>query len=138
MDKARTLGAVALVTVALAAVGCGGDDEESAGDTQETTTTAPVPSGATLEGSVGPGFEISLVTADGAPASSVSPGSYELVVEDLSGIHNFRLTGPGVDVSTSVGGEGTERFQVELEPGSYSFVCDPHAGSMNGTLEVVG
>ena len=41
-------------------------------------------------------------------------------------------------MSTSVGDSGTETFQVELEPGTYSFVCDPHASSMNGSLEVSG
>ena len=41
-------------------------------------------------------------------------------------------------MSTEVGESGTETFQVELEPGAYSFVCDPHASSMNGSLEVSG
>ncbi len=71
--------------------------------------------------------------------TSVAPGSYELVVEDLSDIHDFHLTGAGgVDVSTDVAGEGTETFTVELEAGTYEFVCDPHAGTMNGTIEVSG
>jgi len=137
MRARHTIAAVALAVVALAAAGCGGDDEESAG-TQDTTTTEPAPAGTALQGSVGPGFEISLVTVDGTSVSSLSPGSYELEVEDLSGIHNFHLTGPGVDVSTSVGEEGSESFQVDLEVGLYTFLCDPHASQMNGSFEVVG
>jgi len=39
-------------------------------------------------------------------------------------------------VTTDVAEEGTESFTVELEAGTYSFVCDPHAGQMNGTIEV--
>ncbi len=138
MSKTRTLAVVALVGFTLASVGCGGDDEEGAGDTQETTTTEPAATGSALSGTVGPGFDISLSTADGTSVTTLAPGSYDLEVEDLSTSHNFHLTGPGVDVSTDVGEEGTESFQVELEPGTYEFVCDPHATSMNGSFEVSG
>jgi Copper binding proteins, plastocyanin/azurin family len=136
MSRTRKLAALALVGLALAAAGCGGDDEEGA-DTEETTTE-PVAPGTALQGSVGPGFDISLETADGGSVSTVAPGSYELEVEDLSDIHNFHLSGPGVDVATDVGEEGTQSFQVELEAGTYEFVCDPHAGQMSGSFEVTG
>lgn len=130
-----------LAVFSLAAAGCGGDDDatddtttltettdtETTADTETTTDTG----GGALSGTVGPGFEISV------DQSSVAPGSYELEVEDLSDIHNFHLTGPGgVDVSTDVAGEGTESFTIELEAGTYDFVCDPHASTMNGTIEV--
>ena len=50
---------------------------------------------------------------------------------------NFHLTGPGdVDVSTSVGGEGDESFEVTLAAGEYTFLCDPHASQMRGTFTV--
>ena len=146
MGAKRGIVAVALVAVALAGMGCGGDDEESAGDTQETTTAAPDPArapaptqgpaGAVLRGSVGPGFEIDLTTDDGASVSTLAPGTYRLEVEDLSTIHNFRMGGPGVNVATAVGEEGSESFEVELEPGTYQFLCDPHASSMSGSFEV--
>lgn len=129
--------ALVAVAVALAAAGCGGDDEGSAG-AEDTETTAPVAAGTALKGSVGPGFEISLVTEDGAAVTALEPGSYELEVEDLSGIHNFHLEGPGVDVQSSVGDEGTESFRIDVEPGTYTFVCDPHATSMTGSFEVTG
>jgi len=35
-----------------------------------------------------------------------------------------------------VSGEGTETFTVELGAGTYEFVCDPHASTMNGSFEV--
>jgi plastocyanin len=41
-------------------------------------------------------------------------------------------------VSTDVAAEGTESFTVELEAGTYTFVCDPHASTMNGSFEVSG
>lgn len=121
-----------LVVVALTISGCGGDDGDSAAPatTQETSTTG-ASEGTTLNGSVGPGFEISLDATDGLTA-----GDYTLVVDDQSSQHNFHLTGPGVDVATDVGGEGEETFQITLEPGEYQFVCDPHSSSMNGSFTV--
>jgi hypothetical protein len=134
----RTVFAVgtALVAVVLAASGCGGGDEAS---TETTTPGATTPTGTALEGTVGPGFDISLTTADGQPLGTLAAGTTELDVEDLSSIHNFHLTGPGdVDVMTDVGGEGTSNFQLELEAGTYNFVCDAHAATMNGSFEVSG
>lgn len=99
----------------------------------DTETTTDTGGASALKGTVGPGFDISV------DQTSLAPGSYELEVEDLSDIHNFHLTGPGgVDVSTDVATEGTESFTVELEAGMYDFVCDPHASTMNGTIEVSG
>ena len=136
----------ALATVALALLlavpGCGGGSDDGAGEATSPTTgttteaTAPPAVGATLRGSVGPGFDIAL-TADGAPLTTLSPGTYPLEVQDSSGIHNFRLVGPGVDVATGVGDEGPETFEVALEAGTYRFFCDPHASTMNGSFEVV-
>jgi plastocyanin len=119
---------------ALALAGCGDDDDEAgvttAAATTESETTAG--GGTSLNGSVGPGFTISLDGTDG-----LSAGDYTLVVNDQSPEHNFHLTGPGgVDVATDVSAEGEESFDVTLEPGEYSFVCDPHAAQMNGSFTV--
>jgi plastocyanin len=58
-------------------------------------------------------------------------------VNDESSSHNFHLTGPGgIDVSTEVSGTGLQTFIVDLEPGTYTFVCDPHSSSMTGTITV--
>lgn len=125
---------IALLFLSLVVLGaglgaCGGDDDEAGDDGGATTAAA---SGSTLNGSVGPGFEISLDDADG-----VSAGTYTLVVDDQSPSHNFHLTGPGgVDVSTGVGDEGEESFEVTLEPGEYTFLCDPHASQMRGSFTV--
>ena len=35
-------------------------------------------------------------------------------------------------------GTGTDTWEVTLDEGSYSFVCDPHAGTMSGSFEVSG
>ena len=130
---------VGLAVLALAVAGCGGDDGEAAETTDTETTTATAPAdGSTLSASVGPGFEISLTGPDGAAAETLSAGTYTIEVDDQSGIHNFHLSGGSVDESTDVGGTGTDTWEVTLEEGTYSFVCDPHAGSMSGSFEVSG
>lgn len=131
---------IALAAFVLVAAGCGGDDEASdTTDTETTTetTTSEPPSTAALQGSVGPGFDITL-TADGNPVTTLAAGDQFLEVRDQSGAHNFHLTGPGVEVATSVPDEGTEQFSITLEPGTYTFVCDPHSSSMRGSFEVSG
>jgi plastocyanin len=133
--RIATMLAALLAGVALVGAACGGDDE--AGDTTETDTTEPIQAEVALQGSVGPGFEISLATEDGDAVTTLAAGSYELEVDDLAPDHNFHLTGPGdVDVMTEVAEEGTESFTVELVPGEYTFVCDPHASSMQGSFQV--
>ena len=145
MKRRRIALLVLCVTLGLGVAACGDDDEaastaapeatetEGATDTAEAETgETTATGGTTLQGSVGPGFDISLDGTDG-----LTPGSYTLVVNDQSSAHNFHLTGPGgVDVATEVGAEGEETFEVELQAGEYTFVCDPHASSMNGTFSV--
>ena len=139
MPRTRFALAAGLAVVVLAVAGCGGGDEEAAPTDTGTTTTEPTtPAGSTLKGSVGPGFVISLSTEDGQAVESLSAGTYTIDVDDMASTHNFHLTGPGVDVSTDVGGEGAETFEVDLQTGSYTFVCDPHSSSMNGSFEVSG
>src|SRR3954462_3434236 len=84
----------------------------------------------TLSGSVGPGFSISM------SESSVTAGNYTIDVSDSATIHNFHLFGPGVSEMTSVAGTGSDSWPVTLQPGPYTFQCDAHAHSMNGTLTV--
>ena len=137
MRRTRIGLVVGLAVVALAVSGCGGDDEEGAGTTETDTTTATMPAdGSTLSASVGPGFEISLTGADGADVETLAAGTYTIEVDDQSGIHNFHLSGGSVDEATAVGETGTDTWEVTLEEGTYSFVCDPHAGSMSGSFEV--
>jgi plastocyanin len=126
---------ILLLVLGLALAGCGGDDDDEGGEasgTTEASTTSGSSGGTTLNGSVGPGFDISLDGTDG-----ITAGDYTLVVNDQSTAHNFHLTGPGgVDVSTEVSEEGEESFDVTLQAGEYTFVCDPHASQMNGSFTV--
>ena len=123
---------VGVAAAALAVAGCGGSGNSSSGETTaaaDTTADSCAASG-TLTGSVGPGFDISMAE------STVAAGTYTLKVDDQASIHNFHLTGDGVDVSTDVSGTGEKMFTVTLKPGTYTFVCDPHSSQMHGTLTV--
>jgi hypothetical protein len=135
VTRSRAALLILFVLLGLAVSGCGGDDNEASTTTEataETTTESSGSGGGTmLNGSVGPGFDISLEGTDGLNA-----GSYTLVVNDQSSSHNFHLTGPGVDVSTDVSETGEKSFDIELQAGEYKFVCDPHASQMNGSFTV--
>jgi plastocyanin len=141
MRRTRMGIVLGLATLALAAAGCGGGDNDSASTTETATTETTSTSGetgTTLQGSVGPGFEISLTGSDGQAVSTLTPGTYTIDVNDQSDAHNFHLTGPGVEETTDVGGTGTTTWTVTLQDGSYHFQCDPHASTMNGDFEVSG
>ena len=135
MTRSRAALLILFVLLGLAVAGCGGDDEASTtteATTEPTTESSGSGGSTTLNGSVGPGFDISLEGTDGLTA-----GSYTLVVNDQSSSHNFHLTGPGgVDVSTDVSETGEKSFDIELQAGEYTFVCDPHASQMNGSFTV--
>ena len=123
--------AVGAAAAALVAAGCGSDDSSSDATTAATDTSAPAGSASgTLTGSVGPGFDISM------DESTVAAGTYTLTVDDQASIHDFHLTGDGVDVATDISGTGKETFTVTLNPGTYTYVCDPHSSQMHGTLTV--
>jgi plastocyanin len=67
---------------------------------------------------------------------ALAPAAYTFVVYDKSSIHNFHLTGPGVNRKTTVGGVGSLRWTLTLRKGTYHYVCDPHASLMHGSFVV--
>ncbi len=83
-----------------------------------------------LVGTVGPGFTIKM------NKQTVPAGTYTITVHDLASIHDFHLTGPGVNKKTSVAGTGTTTWIVTLKKGTYTYVCDPHRSFMIGQLKV--
>jgi plastocyanin len=83
----------------------------------------------TYKGTVGPGFTIKMTT------KPTKAGKVKIVVNDRSSIHNFHLTGPGVNVKTAVSAVGTKTFTVTLKKGTYKFICDPHP-FMKGSFTV--
>ncbi|HEU0246614.1 MAG TPA: plastocyanin/azurin family copper-binding protein [Gaiellaceae bacterium] len=138
MTRSRTGLAAAIVVAVLAIAGCGGDEEATPADTGPTTeATVTTEAGGKLVGSVASDdFVITLTGEDGSDVTALVHGTYTLQMVDKTNIHNFHLTGPGVDVSTEVGGQSDEEVEVELQAGTYTFVCDPHASTMRGSFEV--
>lgn len=91
----------------------------------------------TLQGTVGPGFTITM-TQGGKAVTSVAPGTYRLTVNDRSPEHNFMLqSGKAVPQQlTTVGFTGTKTVTVTLKKGTESFFCAPHASEMRGHFGV--
>ncbi len=88
-----------------------------------------------LAASVSDPLNISL-TQGGKKVSKLKAGTYTIVVQDKASDHNFHLSGPGVNKSTSVSGKTTTTWTVRLKKGTYTYVCDPHASFMKGTFTV--
>lgn len=89
----------------------------------------------TLNGTDGPGFTITL-TKGGKKVTQLTAGTYVFKIADKSNIHNFHLTGPGVNKTTTVPAKGTFTWKLKLKKGTYKFVCDPHASFMKGSFKV--
>ena len=66
--------------------------------------------------------------------TSLKAGKYVIVVKDTAADHNFHLTGPGLNKTTSVAGKGTTTWKVTLKKGTYKYVCDPHKSLHEGQL----
>ena len=131
MTRARLALAIALAATGLALAGCGGGDDDGDDAATAVDTAAENEDGGAVTGTVGPGFDISMSGTD-----DLAPGPVTITVSDNASSHNWHLTGPGVDVQTDVAGEGEESFDVTLEAGEYTFVCDPHATQMRGSFTV--
>lgn len=91
--------------------------------------------GTTLNGTVGPGFTITL-TQGGKKVTTLKAGTYTFKIADKSNIHDFHLTGPGVNKTTAVSATGNYTWKLTLKKGTYKYVCDPHASIMHGSFKV--
>jgi plastocyanin len=89
----------------------------------------------TLNGVVGPGFTITLTKA-GKKVTKLKAGAYVIKISDKSNLHNFHLTGPGVNKKKSVGAVGATTWKLTLKKGTYKYVCDPHVSLMHGSFTV--
>jgi Copper binding proteins, plastocyanin/azurin family len=90
----------------------------------------------TVNGTVGPGFTISLKRGS-KTVTRLTPTTYRFKVTDKSSIHDFHLSGPGVNkVITGIGFKGTKTVTIKLRKGVYRYRCDPHSGEMHGSFKV--
>jgi len=154
----RKLAAACALAMLTLAAGCGSDEPEA-------TATAPAGSGAASSSAAAPSssaaassssseaagaavlsgvvgspddpdaFVITLTDDSGQPVTTLAAGEYTIEVRDLSTMHNFHLTGGSVDETTTVAEVVDTTFEVPLEPGEYTFKCDPHA-KMPGSFTV--
>jgi plastocyanin len=80
-------------------------------------------------------FEITLMDESGEEVTELPAGDYTIEVTDPSETHNFHLTGGSVDETTSVPETVETTWEVTLEPGEYTYRCDPHP-PMTGSFTV--
>jgi plastocyanin len=92
----------------------------------------------TLKGEVygNSAFKIEMKGPNGKAIKTLKAGTYTVKVEDKGTIHDFHLSGPGVNKTTSISGTGDSTWTVKLKPGTYTFKCDPHASQMHGSFKV--
>lgn len=105
----------------------------------ESSAAASQGSGGTsLTGELGANdaFTITLVDGDGKPVTTIKAGTYQMKVKDTSAIHNFHLTGPGVEQTTTVPEIKEVTWTVVLTAGTYTYICDPHPSNMKKTFTV--
>ncbi len=151
----RAMRPLALATVPVALISllaaCGGSSTSppagSSTPAAPGSSSASAPSGSSsssaaaaagvLTGVVGESdaYVITLKDGTGAPVTSLKAGSYTVKVKDASKIHNFHLTGAGVDEKTSVADTTEATWTVTLTPGTYTYTCDPHP-KMTGSFTV--
>lgn len=85
-------------------------------------------------------YTITLNDASGKKVTRLDPGTYTVVVDDRSAIHNFHLASnddPTVDFRTDVAFVGQMSFTVTFKnDNQYAYACEPHWQSMNGSFFV--
>lgn len=117
-------------------VGAGGATPPPPPPPPPAAAAPSAPVGVRLILTSGPGFRITLRTSAGKAVTRLRPGRYPIVVRDRSSAHNARLRGAGASRATSVRFVGTQTWTVTLRRGTLTFVCDPHAATMRGTVRV--
>jgi plastocyanin len=89
-----------------------------------------------VNATVGPGFTISL-TYKGKRVKTMKPGKHTFKLNDKSNIHNFHLSGPGMNKDlTSIGFVGKKKMTLKLKKGTYQYYCVPHRSTMHGSFKV--
>lgn len=82
---------------------------------------------------------ITLTHTNGSPVADIPAGTYTIEVRDRSRMHNFHLTGPGVDRRTTVEGIGTDTWVVTFQDQSvYTFLCETHPVEMRDNFTTGG
>jgi plastocyanin len=93
----------------------------------------------TLNGTVGPGFTITLKKGS-KKVKSLPAGSYKFVIADKANVHNFVVErekgGKFEKTLTGVSFQGKKTVTLKLKAGRYKYYCAPHESSMFGFFTV--
>ena len=80
-------------------------------------------------------YQISLADSTGAKVTHGDPGQYTIVVHDYATLHNFHLSGPGVDQATAVETPEQATWNVTFtDGGTYKYICDAHPTLLRGSF----
>ena len=116
------------VVAAVAALG-------SAGAAMAFTSATP-----TLNGTVGPGFTISLKNSAGKKVKTLKAGTYKFVITDKANIHTFDLAqksgGKFHKELTSDTFTGKKTVTIKLAKGKWQYYCAVHPDTMFGNFTV--
>ena len=98
------------------------------------------PSAKTLNGTVGPGYTISL-KQNGTLVKKLRAGTYTFRVADKSNMHSFVLEKEKGSAKfekeiTDVSDTGTKTVTIKLTKGTYKYYCKPHESFMHGSFTV--
>ena len=124
-----------LVLVGLAVAGCGGDDDEAGTTTEARPRRRPsrvAPEADDAERERRPRLRHQPRRDRRSHRGQLHARRERPVVRAQLPSHRPG----GVDVSTEVAETGEKSFDIELQAGEYTFVCDPHASQMNGSFTV--
>src|SRR5262245_19627158 len=130
-----------IVALGLVAAACGKSASASENPSPSPTpspTTSPTPSpsygmpGSNTKTAIeGPGNEFAFMPS----TINVKQGTTLMLKNVSDTAHTFTVTGQGIDVETQPG--ATSQVMIDLEPGSYPFICRFHQSlGMIGTLVV--
>jgi len=99
----------------------------------------PAMTPAKLQGTVGPGFTISL-KSHGVKVKTLKAGAYTFVVTDKGSIHNFVIEresgGKFEKALTTIPFTGTKTVTVTLGKGKWKYYCKAHEPTMFGFFTV--
>jgi len=84
--------------------------------------------------SSGNAYRISLTDSTGATVTHLDPGAYTITVHDYATVHDFHLSGPGVDKATDVETTANTTWDVTFTNGTYRYVCDAHPTVLHGSF----
>ena len=152
-SRRRGLAFGLVLLVVLTAAACGGDDAPEDQETTATTepatsepatsepatTAAPTTDGATSGAptETGAASILTIVQSDFefSPPKVEVPAGSTVTIENAAGRTPHTFTVTGQDISVVNEGGQAQNVTLDLEPGTYDFVCTFHKG-MAGTLTI--